>query len=162
MNYQNYPNLMLLTSSDTKRKLIHLFLFTNSAQRELVSTAINFPFITPLLCLVSNENVYYVQFLMKMFTLSSFQYKCLLCLVSSINVYYVQFLMKMFTVSSFLVKMCVQRKWCNSSIHSINLRRQAIFNLKSSELSYPTNYLSGYLTLNHLNYPIQPTIYLGI
>ena len=37
MNYQNYPNLMLLTSSDTKRKLIHLFLFTNSAQRELVS-----------------------------------------------------------------------------------------------------------------------------
>ena len=30
-------NLMLLTSSDTKRKLMHLFLFTNSAQRELVS-----------------------------------------------------------------------------------------------------------------------------
>ena len=37
MNYQNYQNLILLTSSDTKRKLIHLFLFTNSAQRELVS-----------------------------------------------------------------------------------------------------------------------------
>ena len=30
-------NLMLLTSSKTKRTLMHLFLFTNSAQRELVS-----------------------------------------------------------------------------------------------------------------------------
>ena len=28
---------MLLTSSDTKRTLMHLFLFTKSAQRELVS-----------------------------------------------------------------------------------------------------------------------------
>ena len=37
VNYQNYQNLMLLTSSDTKRTLRHLFLFTNSAQRELVS-----------------------------------------------------------------------------------------------------------------------------
>jgi len=37
VNYQNYQNLMLLTFSDTKRKLMHLFLFTNSAQRELVS-----------------------------------------------------------------------------------------------------------------------------
>ena len=37
VNYQNYQNLMLLTSSDTKRTLMHLFLFTNSAQRELVS-----------------------------------------------------------------------------------------------------------------------------
>ena len=36
-NYQNYQNVMLLTSSDTKRTLLHLFLFTNSAQRELVS-----------------------------------------------------------------------------------------------------------------------------
>ena len=39
-NYQNYKNdqnLMLLTSSDSKRTLMHLFLFTNSAQRELVS-----------------------------------------------------------------------------------------------------------------------------
>ena len=34
MNYQNYQNSMLLTSSDTKRTLMHLFLFTNSAQRE--------------------------------------------------------------------------------------------------------------------------------
>ena len=30
----NYQNLMLLASSDTKRTLTHLFLFTNSAQRE--------------------------------------------------------------------------------------------------------------------------------
>ena len=37
VNYQNFQNLMLLTSSDTKRPLMHLFLFTNSAQRELVS-----------------------------------------------------------------------------------------------------------------------------
>ena len=37
VNFQNYQNLMLLTSSDTKRTLMHLFLFTNSAQRELVS-----------------------------------------------------------------------------------------------------------------------------
>ena len=37
VNYQNYQNLMLLTSSDTKRTLMHLFLFRNSAQRELVS-----------------------------------------------------------------------------------------------------------------------------
>ena len=37
VNYQNYQNLMLLSSSDTWRTLIHLLLFTNSAQRELVS-----------------------------------------------------------------------------------------------------------------------------
>ena len=37
VNYPNFQNLMLLTSSDTKRTLMHLFLFTNSAQRELVS-----------------------------------------------------------------------------------------------------------------------------
>ena len=37
VNYQNYQNLMLLTSLVTKRTLMHLFLFTNSAQRELVS-----------------------------------------------------------------------------------------------------------------------------
>ena len=36
-NYQNYPNLMFLTSSYPKRTLKHLFLFTNSAQRELIS-----------------------------------------------------------------------------------------------------------------------------
>ena len=37
VNYQNYQNLMLLSPSDNKRTLVHLFLFTNSAQRELVS-----------------------------------------------------------------------------------------------------------------------------
>ena len=54
--YYNYQNQMLLTSSDTKLKLMHLFLFTKSAQRELVSictqsyaTAINFPCISTLL-----------------------------------------------------------------------------------------------------------------
>ena len=31
VNYQNYQNSMLVTSSDTKRTLRHLFLFTNSA-----------------------------------------------------------------------------------------------------------------------------------
>ena len=30
-------NLMLLTSSDTERALMNLFLFTNSAQRELIT-----------------------------------------------------------------------------------------------------------------------------
>ena len=37
VNYQNFQNSKLLTSSDTRRKLMHLLLFTNSAQRELVS-----------------------------------------------------------------------------------------------------------------------------
>ena len=36
VNYQNYENPMFLTSSDTKRTLMHLFLFTNSVRRELV------------------------------------------------------------------------------------------------------------------------------
>ena len=35
--YVNYQNLMLSTSSDTKQILMHLFLFTNSEQRELIS-----------------------------------------------------------------------------------------------------------------------------
>ena len=37
VNFKNHQNLMLLISSDTKQILMHLFLFTNSAQRELVS-----------------------------------------------------------------------------------------------------------------------------
>ena len=37
VNFKNHQNLMLLISSDTKRTLMHLFLFTNAAQRELVS-----------------------------------------------------------------------------------------------------------------------------
>ena len=36
-NYQNFQNSVLLSSSDTKRTLMHLFLLTNYAQRELVS-----------------------------------------------------------------------------------------------------------------------------
>ena len=48
VNYQNYQNLMLLTSSDAKRTLMHLFLFTNSAQSIHHTTAINFPWITSL------------------------------------------------------------------------------------------------------------------
>ena len=39
VNYQNYQNLMLLNSSDTKIKLMHLFLFTN----KVYATAIHFP-----------------------------------------------------------------------------------------------------------------------
>ena len=37
VSYRNFQNSMTLSSSDTKRTLRHLFLFTNSAQRELVS-----------------------------------------------------------------------------------------------------------------------------
>ena len=37
VNDQHYQNSMRLTYSDTRRTLMHLFLFTNSAQRELVS-----------------------------------------------------------------------------------------------------------------------------
>ena len=37
VNYENFQNSMLLSSSDTKLTLMHLFLFTNSTQRELVS-----------------------------------------------------------------------------------------------------------------------------
>ena len=56
VNYQNYQNLMLLTSSDTKRTLRHLLLFTNSAQlenwfqdeRRVYATAISFPCISTL------------------------------------------------------------------------------------------------------------------
>ena len=60
VNYQNYQNLMLLTSSVTKRTLMHIFLFTNSAQRELVSIctqsirdSINFPYIITLFVLIT-------------------------------------------------------------------------------------------------------------
>ena len=51
---------MLLTSSDTKRTLMHLFLLTNSTQRELVSICTQsirncfFPCITPLLYLITD------------------------------------------------------------------------------------------------------------
>ena len=47
---------MLLSSSDTRRTLVHLFLFTNSAQRELVSicTRPQFTFLALVPCLVVN------------------------------------------------------------------------------------------------------------
>ena len=55
VNYQNYQNSMLLTSSDAKRTLMHLFLFTNSARenwlqyvRRVYATAINFSCIVTL------------------------------------------------------------------------------------------------------------------
>ena len=56
LNYQNYQNVMLLTSSDTKQTRMHLILLTYSAQIELVSictqiihtTEINFPCIIAL------------------------------------------------------------------------------------------------------------------
>ena len=53
VNYQIYQNLMFLSSSDTKRTLMHLFLFTNFAQRiiyvrRVYATAINFPSIITL------------------------------------------------------------------------------------------------------------------
>jgi len=35
--FSKLSKLMILTSSDTKRTLMHLFLITNSAQRELIS-----------------------------------------------------------------------------------------------------------------------------
>ena len=55
VHYQNYQNSMLLTSSDMKRTLMYLFLFTNSARenrfqyvRRVYATAINFPCIITL------------------------------------------------------------------------------------------------------------------
>ena len=38
MNYQSYQNLMLLTSSNTKRTLMHLCMFTNAAQSPKLKT----------------------------------------------------------------------------------------------------------------------------
>ena len=57
MNFQNYQNSMLLTSSDTKRTLRHLFLSLRIPPREnwfqyvrrVYATAINFPCITFLI-----------------------------------------------------------------------------------------------------------------
>ena len=55
VNYQNYQNKFFLSSSETRGTLMHLFLFTKSAQRELVSictqskrNCINFPCIITL------------------------------------------------------------------------------------------------------------------
>ena len=55
VNYQDYQNLMLFTSSDTKQTLMHLSLFTNSPRenlfqyvRRVYATTINFPCIITL------------------------------------------------------------------------------------------------------------------
>ena len=61
MNYQNYQDLMLLTSSDTKRTLMHLFLFTNSAHREMDAeyTQLQLTFLAlQAWCCHTNRHVY--------------------------------------------------------------------------------------------------------
>ena len=66
VNYQNHQNLMILTFSDTKRTMMHLFMFTNSAQRELVrivyATEINFPCIITLGMTRYKRNAIYANF----------------------------------------------------------------------------------------------------
>ena len=57
VNYKNYQNLMLLTSSDTKRTLMPLILFTNSAQRKLVSEYTQLQFIFLALVPWSKESM---------------------------------------------------------------------------------------------------------
>ena len=59
-------NLLLSTFSDTKRTLMHLFLFTNSVQRELFqyvrrvyTTEINFPCIKPLVIFKRRKKTIY-------------------------------------------------------------------------------------------------------
>ena len=67
VNYKNYQNLLLLTPSDTKRTLMHLLLFTNSAQRVYVlrvyANSIHFPCITSLVVLVLFESFKFLYFL---------------------------------------------------------------------------------------------------
>ena len=84
MIFQNYQNLMLLTSSDTRRTLMHLFLFTNSSKREenwfqyvrrVYATAINFPCISTLVSVTLHakmEMLHLHRFHLK----SSFDKKC--------------------------------------------------------------------------------------
>ena len=84
MIFQNYQNLMLLTSSDTRRTLMHLFLFTNSTKREenwfqyvrrVYATAINFPCISTLVSVTLHakmEMLHLHRFHLK----SSFDKKC--------------------------------------------------------------------------------------
>ena len=68
---------MLLTSSDTKQTLMHLFLFTNSVQRELVSICTqsthNFP------CMTTLDMIYYIYKIFNMINmLQSMQGKLML------------------------------------------------------------------------------------
>ena len=53
VNHHNYQNLILLTSSDTRRTLMNLFLFTNSAQKELVSICIQYTTAINFLCIIT-------------------------------------------------------------------------------------------------------------
>ena len=68
VNYQNFKDLMLLTSSDTKRTLMHLFLFPPRENwfqyvRRVYAIAINFPRITTLIStiLLRNWGIYLVK-----------------------------------------------------------------------------------------------------
>ena len=72
VNFQNYQSLMLLYSSDTKRTLMHLFLFTNSAQRELVS-----------ICLQSICNCNYLSLHYNLAHIDNFYLALLICLQTS-------------------------------------------------------------------------------
>ena len=78
VNYQNYQNLMLLTSSDTKRTLMHLLLFTNSAQGELVSICtqsihnrnwLSLPYILGVILKKKNTNIQWTKSMLQ-FTIS--------------------------------------------------------------------------------------------
>ena len=62
MNYQNYQNLILLTSSDAKQTQMLIFFFTNSAQRELVSiwTQLQLIFLALKPCIWRGLNIYFL------------------------------------------------------------------------------------------------------
>ena len=63
--YQNYRNLMLLTSSDTKRSLMHYSCLQIEPRenwfqyvRRVFATAINFPCIITFACVVCKEFIF--------------------------------------------------------------------------------------------------------
>ena len=77
VNCQNDQDAMRLTSSDTKRTLRHLFLFTNSVQRELVSICT--PSLHNCNCTQASINIYGLQYTpMYMFILQCTQF-CVKC-----------------------------------------------------------------------------------
>ena len=119
VNYQNYQNLRLLTSTDTKRTLMHLFIFTNSGQRELVSV-----------CTMYAE---YTQLQLTFLAL----YPCLLLCLSMLNEWRTVFFKILNRVNDhfwwdtlytggFPTKLCKLWIVCSMSIHSvlINLVKQ--------------------------------------
>ena len=68
VNYQNYQNSMLLTSSDSKRTLRHLFLFTNSAQcfnMYAEYTQLQITFLHYILDISINKNFFFLDFFYK-------------------------------------------------------------------------------------------------